>query len=129
MTSSPDERSEELPQPSALPPNPSVGELVTEIDRARHDAARTAAALVDRVNIKSRAQRYLHDHVGILRTLRWDGRRLRHDLRAGARQLTETVPSPITNAVSLVRRLPRWVSIGVPVMLLLRTVIRRRRRS
>jgi hypothetical protein len=35
-----------VPAPSYLPPNPSVGELVTEIDRARHEAARTLSALV-----------------------------------------------------------------------------------
>lgn len=35
-----------VPEPSYLPPNPSVGELVTEIDRARHEAARTVNALV-----------------------------------------------------------------------------------
>jgi hypothetical protein len=35
-----------VPEPSYLPPNPSVGEVVTEIDRARHEAARTMTALV-----------------------------------------------------------------------------------
>lgn len=35
-----------VPEPSYLPPNPSVGEVVTEIDRARHEAARTLNALV-----------------------------------------------------------------------------------
>jgi hypothetical protein len=35
-----------VPEPSFLPPDPSVGELVTEIDRARHEAARTMTALV-----------------------------------------------------------------------------------
>jgi hypothetical protein len=35
-----------VPEPSYLPPNPSVGELVTEIDRARHEAAHTLNALV-----------------------------------------------------------------------------------
>jgi hypothetical protein len=40
------ERDEVVPEPSYLPPNPSVGELVTEIDRARHEAARTMTALV-----------------------------------------------------------------------------------
>ncbi len=34
-----------VPEPSYLPPNPSVGELVTEIDRARHEATRTMTAL------------------------------------------------------------------------------------
>jgi len=35
-----------VPALSYLPPDPSVGELVTEIDRARHEAARTLDALV-----------------------------------------------------------------------------------
>jgi len=34
-----------VPEPSYLPPNPSVGELITEIDRARHEAVRTLHAL------------------------------------------------------------------------------------
>ena len=34
-----------VPEPSYLPPNPSVGELNTEIDRARHEAMRTMNAL------------------------------------------------------------------------------------
>ena len=34
-----------IPEPSYLPPNPSVGELRAEIDRTRHEAARTVAAL------------------------------------------------------------------------------------
>lgn len=32
-------------EPSFLPANPSVGELMTEIDRTRHEAARTIGAL------------------------------------------------------------------------------------
>jgi hypothetical protein len=34
-----------IPEPSYLPPNPSVGELRAEIDRTRHEAARTVTAL------------------------------------------------------------------------------------
>ena len=37
-----------MTEPSELPPNPSIGELNTEIDRARHDAARTMTALVQK---------------------------------------------------------------------------------
>lgn len=39
-----------IPQPSALPENPSVGELRTEIDRARHDAAHTVTALTKKLD-------------------------------------------------------------------------------
>lgn len=38
-----------VPEPSALPANPSVSELVAEIDRTRHEAARTVAALTDKL--------------------------------------------------------------------------------
>ena len=34
-----------IPEPSYLPPSPSVGELRAEIDRTRHEAARTVTAL------------------------------------------------------------------------------------
>jgi hypothetical protein len=34
-----------VPEPAYLPPNPSLGEVVTEIDRARHETARTVHAL------------------------------------------------------------------------------------
>ena len=48
------ERRDDVPKPSYLPPNPSVGELVTEIDRARHDAAHTLEALVEKLDVKAR---------------------------------------------------------------------------
>lgn len=41
-------------EPSALAPNASVGELVTEIDRARHDAAHTVNELTRRFDPRSR---------------------------------------------------------------------------
>lgn len=40
-----------VPEPSTLPPNPSVGELRTEIDRARHDAAHTMTALTKKLDV------------------------------------------------------------------------------
>jgi hypothetical protein len=44
-------------RPSTLPPNPSVGELVTEIDRARHDAVRTVNEIAGRLDVTGRVPR------------------------------------------------------------------------
>jgi hypothetical protein len=41
-------------EPSALPPDPSIGELVTEIDRARHDAAHTVNELSRRLDPRTK---------------------------------------------------------------------------
>lgn len=40
---------ETTPEPSNLAPDASIGELVTEIDRTRHEAARTVAALTKKI--------------------------------------------------------------------------------
>jgi hypothetical protein len=56
-----------VPQPSYLPPNPSVGELVTEIDRARHEAARTVTALVAKFDVKTKMRADTHDRVAVVR--------------------------------------------------------------
>jgi hypothetical protein len=95
-------------EPTALPPNPSVGELVTEIDRARHDAAHTIAALADRLDP-------------------------RPALRTRSRHLTAATPAPITTALHGIsrnaRRLPprvRLVVAGTPILLALLWLRRRR---
>lgn len=36
-------------EPDRIPPNPSVGELRAEIDRTRHEAARTVTALTQKL--------------------------------------------------------------------------------
>lgn len=81
--------------PGELPPNASVGELVTEIDAARHEAARTVGALVDRVDVKSRVKRATHERA---QALRWDGRRLAADLRTSGQQLLDAAPDPVAKA-------------------------------
>jgi uncharacterized protein (TIGR03382 family) len=81
-----------------LPPNPSVGELVTEIDRARHQVGRTAAALADKMDVKKRAQRATRDRV---QALRWDSRRLRQDLGIPVLvRLAGKVPPPVLAAAA-----------------------------
>lgn len=96
-------------EPGALPPNPSVGELVTEIDRARHDAAHTLGALVDRLDP-------------------------RPAVLARSRQITEVAPAPIATALTGIsrttQRMPTRVRVAValaPVLLML--WLRHRRKS
>lgn len=48
-------------QPSTLPPNPSVGELVTEIDRARHDAAHTVNEIANRLDVTNKVPKPVMD--------------------------------------------------------------------
>jgi hypothetical protein len=108
-----------VPEPSYLPPNPSVGELVTEIDRARHDAARTISALADKFDVKARVQRRAHDQFD---ALGWDSRRVAADLRALRDRLLDTAPEPVQKAlvttVRYAKQVPVPVRIGVVIVLL-----------
>ncbi|HKN96202.1 MAG TPA: hypothetical protein VJX10_03710 [Pseudonocardiaceae bacterium] len=95
-------------EPSALPPNPSVGELVTEIDRARHETAHTLAALADKLDP-------------------------RPAVVAKSRQLTGVAPAPVAAALTEIshqaRRLPPRVRLGLtlaPALLFLLWLRRRR---
>lgn len=96
-------------EPYALPPNPSVGELVTEIDRARHETAHTLAELAERLDP-------------------------RPAVLARSRQLTGAAPAPVVSALTEIgqqaRRIPPRVRVAItiaPVLLLL--LWWRRRRS
>ncbi|HEX3646863.1 MAG TPA: hypothetical protein VHV49_00470 [Pseudonocardiaceae bacterium] len=96
-------------EPSALPPNPSVGELVTEIDRARHEAAHTVAALAERLDP-------------------------RPAVLARSRQLTGVTPAPVSTALTGIgqqaRRLPPRIRLGIviaPLVLMLLWLRRRHR--
>lgn len=95
-------------KPSALPPNPSVGELVTEIDRARHDAARTVAALAAKLDVKTQVQRKAQNR---LDTLRSNGRRL-----------VDATPEPVAHALGTAaqyaKRVPVQARIAAVVILL-----------
>jgi hypothetical protein len=114
--------------PGELPVNASMGELNTEIDLARHEAARTLGALMDRVDVKSRVRRATHERV---QALRWDGRRLAADLRAGGVQLLDAAPDPVATGVRRAadagRRAPWQLWAGLVVLLLVLRSWRRHR--
>jgi hypothetical protein len=119
-----------VPQPSALAPDASVGEILAEIDRNRHDAAKTVAALADRFTIKSQATRRVRSR---LQALRWDSGRVAQDMRAARTEATEAIPPGYADlarkAAELVRGLPRWATIGVPATLVLLLVLRSKRHN
>jgi hypothetical protein len=116
-------------RPSALAPDASVGEVTAEIDRTRHEAAKTVAALAGRFTVKSQATRRVRNR---LQAVRWDGRRVRQDVRAVGAEASEAIPPGYADltrkAVDVLRRLPRWITIGVPAVLLVRIMLKSRRR-
>lgn len=118
-----------LPEPSELPPNPSMGELVTEIDRARHDAAKTVSALADKFDVRARMSRKAHDQVA---ALQWDGRRVAADLRSLRDQAVEVTPESVAKALhtalDYARRIPVPVRV-VLVVVLVRMVWPRRNKK
>jgi hypothetical protein len=104
-----------VPKPSNLPPNPSVGELVTEIDRARHEAARTVTALVAKLDVQTMVrQNPAGRKVAALRT-----------------RVVDVTPEPVTNAlgtaIGYAKRVPVPVRILLAVVLLRWFSARRRR--
>lgn len=105
------ERRDDVPKPSSLPPNPSVGELVTEIDRARHDAARTLSALVEKLDVKTR---------------------VKQETQARRQRLVAATPDPVVTAVGkatgYAKRVPVPAWLGVAVVTVVFLLIRRRRR-
>jgi hypothetical protein len=117
-----------VPQPSELPPNPSVGELVTEIDRARHEAARTVAALVEKFDVKTRVRRTAHERMA---ALPFDGQRVVTELRTmrtrAAGATPESVARAMGTAVQYARRIPAPVQV-LAVVVLLRWIGTRRKR-
>lgn len=73
----PDPRTDPRYSQPELPPNPSVGELVTEIDRARTGAARAAGELLEKVDVRQRIRATTKDRVNMTRELmRRNGPRL-----------------------------------------------------
>jgi hypothetical protein len=117
-----------VPEPSYLPPNPSVGELVTEIDRARHEAARTVAALVEKFDVKTRVQRKARDRMA---ALPFDGPRIATELRTmGTRAVgatPESVAKAMGTALQYAKRIPVPVQLLAAVVLLRWIGTRRRR--
>lgn len=101
-----DGRFEPIPDSLAtqLPEKPSVGELIEEIDRARHEAARTAGALADKLNVRSRIGDAAHDRL-------------------------ETLPPWLNRMVGVLRENPRTVLAAIVALLVLRAVLRRVRRG
>jgi hypothetical protein len=110
-----------------LPANASIGEVRAEIDNARHDAAKTMAVLADRFTISDQARRRLR---GAAKTLSWDGRRVRQDVRAIGGAAGEAIPPGLAdtakNVMALLARLPMWVKVGVPALIVLRLAMHRR---
>ena len=111
-TSVPDPHANPAFAEPGLPPNPSVGELVTEIDRARTGAARTAHELREKLDPRRRfgpaAKRETQN-------LRWDGRRILADLRAVKQRALDAAPQPVATGVQTVSDTTRRVPIGVPL--------------
>jgi hypothetical protein len=104
-----------VPQPSYLPPNPSVGELVTEIDRARHEAAHTMTALVAKLDVQSRMRHSANDRIAALR-------RATPDVRALRARVVDVTPEPVANALGTVvgyaKRVPLPARVLIAVLLL-----------
>jgi hypothetical protein len=108
-----------VPKPSYLPPNPSVGELVTEIDRARHEAARTMTALVAKLDVQTRVRQKT--------ALRLNGRKV----AALRTRVVDATPEPVTSAlgtaIDYAKRVPVPARILLAVVLLRWFSARRRR--
>lgn len=94
---------EPVPTPSYLPPNPSVGELVTEIDRARHDAAHTVEALVGKLDVRTRA---------------------RDTVQARRKQIVAATPESVAKGVGVASQyakrvpVPAWLGLVVALIVL-----------
>jgi cellulase/cellobiase CelA1 len=117
-----------IPEPSYLPPNPSVGELVTEIDRARHEAAHTVTALVAKLDVQARMKSGANDRIA---ALGWDGRRIAADVRALGTKVANATPAPVASAmgtaVDYARRIPLPARVLLAVLLLRWFSARRKR--
>jgi hypothetical protein len=113
-----------IPKPSYLPPNPSVGELVTEIDRARHDAARTVTALVAKLDVQTRMRDGANDRITTLRRTLPDVRVLRTRV---ADATPESVANAVGTAVGYARRVPVPARVLIAVLLLRWFSARRKR--
>jgi hypothetical protein len=114
--------------PTRLAPDASIGEVRAEIDNARHEAAQTIAELAQRFTVREQARRQVR---GAVRALSWDRHRIRQDARRIGGAAAEAVPPGFVDtgkrALAFLNRVPLSIRIGVPALLLLRFVIRRRR--
>lgn len=110
-----------------LPENASIGEVRAEIDNARHDAAKTIAVLAERFTVSEQARRRLR---GAAKSLSWDGRRVRQDVRTIGGMAGDAIPPGFADtakkAGALLARLPMWVKLGVPAFIVLRIAFHRR---
>lgn len=110
-----------------LPENASIGEVRAEIDDARHDAAKTIAELANRFTISEQARRQLR---GAAKSLSWDGRRIRQDVRTIGGMAGDAIPPGVADtakkAGALLARLPMWIKLVVPAIILLRIAVHRR---
>jgi len=119
-----------LPEfPAELAPDASIGEVRAEIDNARHDAARTLGALAERFTVREQARRRVK---GAVRSLAWDGRRVRQDVRAVGDAASTAIPPGFSDSAkqvaALLARVPIAIRIGVPALLILRVLVWRKRR-
>jgi hypothetical protein len=100
-----------------------------EIDNARHDAARALGALAERFTVREQARRQVR---GAVRALAWDGRRVRQDVRAIGGAAGTAIPPGFTETAKkvlvLIQRTPLAIRIGIPALVLLGLLSRRRRR-
>lgn len=130
MTDVPDPHNDPAFSEPELPPNPSVGELLAEIDRARTRAARTTAKLAGRVDPRRRFDALAHREA---QALRWDARRMTADLRAARDVVRDKTPDPVVTGVSTVarhaRRVPPPVLFGVLAFLIVVLRTRSRHRA
>lgn len=115
--------------PARLAPDASIGEVRAEIDNARHEAAHTIAALAERFTVREQARRQVR---GAVRGLSWDRRRIRQDAQRIGEAAADAVPPGFADtgkrALAFLKRVPLPIRIGVPALLVLRFVVRRRRR-
>jgi hypothetical protein len=115
--------------PTDLAPDASIGEVRAEIDNARHEAARTLGALAERFTVREQARRRVR---GAVRSLAWDGRRVREDVRAVGDAAGTAIPPGFRDSAkqvaALLARVPIAVRIGVPALLVLRLLVWRKRR-
>lgn len=117
--------SESRPElPENLAPDASISEIRAEIDDARHDAAHTVAELANRFTVGEQAKRQVR---GAARSLSWDGRRIRQDVRSMAAAIPPGFAETGKQVATVLARLPLWIRLGVPALVLLRILVRRRR--
>ncbi|HEX3786337.1 MAG TPA: DUF3618 domain-containing protein [Pseudonocardiaceae bacterium] len=133
-------RAAKRPVPQALAPDASVGEIVAEIDRARHDAADTVAALVAKLDVSAQVRRRTSSRLLLVgensqvRALSGRTRQVTGELRKARDKALAAAPAPVATgaarAADLFARVPVQARIAVLVVVLLRIMqLRRHRRA